>query len=150
MWFLLWLLNPHHYPYHARTHAPTHPRTRAQAPDLKERLLRAVTLLQAEVDLALLQQKIQGKVEEEVAKSQRKFFLHQQLKFIKQELGIETDEKEGLVEKFSERIADKTLPAAALKASPLCVLIRLLFERMGGWVDGWCLGGVRWMGVEPF
>ena len=50
-------------------------------------------------------------VEERVNKMQRKFMLNEQLKIIKKELGIEKDDKQSLIDKFNDRIKDKTLPA---------------------------------------
>ena len=37
--------------------------------------------------------------------------LNEQLKIIKKELGIEKDDKQSLIDKFNDRIKDKTLPA---------------------------------------
>jgi ATP-dependent Lon protease len=51
--------------------------------------------------------KIQGQIEQKVSDHQRKFFLNEQLKAIKQELGIETDDKSLDVKRFQERLAAK-------------------------------------------
>lgn len=44
------------------------------------------------------------KVEEKVSKMQRNYMLHEQLKIIKKELGIEKDDKDAVAEKFREKI----------------------------------------------
>lgn len=44
------------------------------------------------------------RVEEKISKDQRRYFLMEQLKSIKKELGIEKDDKTSLVEKFRERV----------------------------------------------
>ena len=47
--------------------------------------------------------------------NQRRYMLMEQLKHIKKELGLEKDDKEALATKFSERIADKEVPAEVMK-----------------------------------
>jgi ATP-dependent Lon protease len=53
-----------------------------------------------------LQQEISRKVEEKMSDSQRKYFLHEQLKSIKKELGMERDDKEALIEKYRKQLAE--------------------------------------------
>ena len=52
-------------------------------------------------------------VEEKISKNQRKFLLNEQLKQIKQELGLEKDEKEGIIERFRARLEGVDLPENA-------------------------------------
>src|SRR3990170_3294317 len=59
---------------------------------VEEKLIRIVTILTREVDLLELGGKIQTQVQGEVSKAQREYYLREQLKAIKQELG-ETDER---------------------------------------------------------
>jgi len=49
-------------------------------------------------------------VEEKIAKSQRRYYLLEQLKRIKQELGMEKDEKVALLDRFRERLTELTVP----------------------------------------
>ena len=51
-----------------------------------------------------LQQKIGKEVEDKVKQQHRKYMLHEQLKAIKRELGIEKDDKETIEEKFRARL----------------------------------------------
>jgi ATP-dependent Lon protease len=51
-----------------------------------------------------LQQKIGREVEEKVKQQHRKYILHEQLKVIKKELGVEKDDKDAIEEKFRERL----------------------------------------------
>ena len=60
-------------------------------------------MLKKELELARLQSDIGKRVEEKISAQQRKYFLHEQLKSIKKELGMEKDEKAALSEKFKER-----------------------------------------------
>jgi Lon-like ATP-dependent protease len=56
-----------------------------------------------------LQQKIGREVEEKVKQQHRKYILHEQLKVIKKELGLEKDDKDAVEEKFRERIKVSSL-----------------------------------------
>ncbi|PSC68558.1 Lon protease mitochondrial [Micractinium conductrix] len=69
-----------------------------------ERAHQALVLLKKEVELCKLQADIGKRVEEKINKDQRRYFLMEQLKSIKKELGLEKDEKTALVQKFRERL----------------------------------------------
>lgn len=60
---------------------------------IPERMQKVLGLLAKETDLAQLKGRIQAQIEQKLSDHQRKFFLNEQLKAIKQELGLETDEK---------------------------------------------------------
>lgn len=72
-----------------------------------ERLNRTLLMLKKELELSKLQIDIGKKVEEKISGDQRRYFLMEQLKNIKKELGIEKDEKSAVVEKFRERVKEK-------------------------------------------
>ncbi|OWR51500.1 Lon protease protein [Danaus plexippus plexippus] len=78
--------------------------------DIPKRLLLSLSLLKKEYELSKLQQKIGKEVEEKVKQQHRKYILHEQLKVIKKELGLEKDDKDAIGEKFRERLADKVVP----------------------------------------
>eukprot|EP01026_Neomeris_dumetosa_P047093 TRINITY_DN4033_c0_g1_i13.p1 TRINITY_DN4033_c0_g1~~TRINITY_DN4033_c0_g1_i13.p1 ORF type:complete len:825 (-),score=184.39 TRINITY_DN4033_c0_g1_i13:307-2781(-) len=71
--------------------------------DVPTRLSRVLHILKSEVQLTRLQADIGRKVEEKISKDQRRYLLMEQLKSIKQELGLEKDEKQALVQKFKEK-----------------------------------------------
>ncbi|CAG8733103.1 15178_t:CDS:2, partial [Acaulospora morrowiae] len=73
---------------------------------IEERLQKALLVLKKELVNAQLQSKISKEVESKIAKRQREYYLMEQLKGIKKELGIESDGKDKLVENFKEK-ADK-------------------------------------------
>ena len=79
--------------------------------DIPTRLQLSLELLKKEHAIVSLQRKLGQEVEEKVNKMQRKFMLNEQLKIIKKELGIEKDDKQAVVDKFNDRIKDKTLPS---------------------------------------
>lgn len=78
--------------------------------DIPERLMLALALLKKELELSKLQAKIGKEVEEKVKQQHRRYILHEQLKVIKKELGIEKDDKDAIADKYRERIKDKTVP----------------------------------------
>ncbi len=72
--------------------------------DVRQRIDRVLTLLRREVDLSRLQKKITTQIEEKISSQQREFFLKEQLKAIKRELGLEKEGKTAEIEKFEERL----------------------------------------------
>ncbi len=77
--------------------------------DVAERIEKALKLLKKELDLTQLQYHLSQKIEAGISKTQREFFLREQLRTIKRELGIEKDEKSADFEKFEARIKERTL-----------------------------------------
>ncbi|XP_031848704.1 lon protease homolog, mitochondrial isoform X1 [Nomia melanderi] len=82
--------------------------------DISKRLRLSLALLKKEYELSKLQQKIGREVEEKVKQQHRKYILHEQLKVIKKELGLEKDDKDAIAEKYRERIRSKTVPKAVM------------------------------------
>jgi ATP-dependent Lon protease len=66
--------------------------------------------LKKELDLSKLQSSINQKIEATISKTQREFFLREQLKTIKKELGLEKDDKTCDIDKFKERLKDRKVP----------------------------------------
>ena len=81
--------------------------------DIQTRLEKALFLLRKELNLNELKEKITDQITEKISKQQREFFLHEQLKAIKHELGLEKDEKAEEIEKYVERTSKLTLPPEA-------------------------------------
>ena len=77
--------------------------------DVKNRVERVLTLLHKEKELMKLQKKIQENINEKVTKQQREFFLKEQLKEIKKELGLEVDAKNKDFNRFKEKLDDLDL-----------------------------------------
>ncbi|KAL3700088.1 hypothetical protein R1sor_018110 [Riccia sorocarpa] len=75
--------------------------------DVTKRLYMTLTLLKKELELSKLQASIARGVEEKISGEQRRFFLMEQLKAIKKELGLETDDKTALTAKFKERMESR-------------------------------------------
>ncbi len=83
--------------------------------DVKKRVEKVLLLLKKEIELNRMQKKISKQIQEKMNAQQKEFFLKEQLKAIKKELGIEKDEKASEIEKFQERIKDLVLTDEAKK-----------------------------------
>ena len=83
--------------------------------DVEERLSKALMVLKKELMNAQLQNKISKDVENKIQKRQREYWLMEQMKGIRRELGIESDGKEKLVEKFKEKADKLAMPEAVQK-----------------------------------
>lgn len=79
--------------------------------ELQGRIDKALLLLKKELDLSRLQRTIHQKIEATITKSQKEYFLREQLKTIKKELGIEKEEKTIDIEKFETRLKKRDVPA---------------------------------------
>ncbi|MCH9609396.1 MAG: Lon protease 2 [Chlamydiales bacterium] len=75
-----------------------------EAFDLQKRIGLALNLLKKELDLSHLQSSINQKIETTITQSQKDYFLREQLKTIKKELGIEKEERAIDLDKFEERL----------------------------------------------
>ena len=82
--------------------------------DVKERLKEVTRLISHQLEVLELGNKIQSQVKDDIDKSQREYYLRQQLKAIKQELG-ETDETNVEIAEYRAKIEKKNLPAEAKK-----------------------------------
>ncbi|RLN70142.1 hypothetical protein BBJ29_008857 [Phytophthora kernoviae] len=69
------------------------------------RLKKALELITKELELSKVQQTIKEQVEEKISKNQRNYLLMEQLKAIKKELGMEKDDKDAMITKYRERLA---------------------------------------------
>ncbi|MFB0508655.1 MAG: endopeptidase La [Thermodesulfobacteriota bacterium] len=84
--------------------------------DVHERLNQVHLLLNREVQVLELGNKIQSQVKEDMDKTQREYYLREQMKAIKKELG-ELDEHTVEIKELKERIAKAKMPPEALKAA---------------------------------
>lgn len=84
--------------------------------DVRARIDRVLVLLKREVEISRLHVEINKQIQEKISGQQREFFLKEQLKAIKKELGLEKEGKTAEIEKFQERLKDLTLNAEAKQA----------------------------------
>ncbi|KAL8735141.1 MAG: hypothetical protein Q9166_001017 [cf. Caloplaca sp. 2 TL-2023] len=83
--------------------------------NVQERLSKALMVLKKELMNAQLQAKISKDVESKIHKRQREYWLMEQMKGIRRELGIESDGKDKMVEKFREKASKLAMPEAVQK-----------------------------------
>ncbi|RZT96127.1 ATP dependent PIM1 peptidase [Ancylomarina subtilis] len=81
--------------------------------DLYKRSEKLLILLKEELEITRLQEDIQSQISEKLTSDQREFFLREQLKVIKKELGLEKDEKTTEIEKIEEKIKNLKLSKEA-------------------------------------
>lgn len=82
--------------------------------DIKNRLKELTRLVNHQMEVLELGNKIQTKVKDDIDKNQREYYLRQQLKAIRQELG-ETDENTVETDEYRKKIEEKNLPEEAKK-----------------------------------
>ena len=76
----------------------------------EERLRRISDFLRKEIELLEVQQRIQSQAKEEIDKTQREYYLREQLRAIQKELG-ETDERQQEIDEFSAKIEKAKMPS---------------------------------------
>jgi Lon-like ATP-dependent protease len=83
--------------------------------NIESRLSKSLIVLKKELMNAELQSKIVKDVETKIHKKQREYWLMEQMKGIKRELGIESDGKDKLIEKFNDKASKLAMPEAVKK-----------------------------------
>ncbi|MGV3526427.1 MAG: endopeptidase La [Candidatus Sericytochromatia bacterium] len=83
--------------------------------DIQARSEKLLLLLKEEIELMGMQARIQTQIEDKINKQQKEFLLREQLKAIKQELGLEKDDKTVDIEKIEERLKGLELSPEASK-----------------------------------
>lgn len=78
-----------------------------------ERLEALLSQLETEIDILQVEKRIRGRVKKQMEKSQRDYYLNEQVKAIQKELGEGEDGAE--IEELEQRIAEAKLPKDALK-----------------------------------
>lgn len=83
--------------------------------EITSRIDKALILLKKELDISILQSNINKKIDAAISKTQKDFFLREQLRTIKKELGIEKEDKSIDREKFEARLKIRKVPEDVLK-----------------------------------
>jgi len=83
---------------------------------VRSRIDKVLVLLKKELEVSRLQTKISQSIEEKISAQQREFFLREQFKAIKKELGLEKEGKVSEIEKFQARLKKLRLTEEAQKA----------------------------------
>jgi ATP-dependent Lon protease len=76
---------------------------------IRKRIEQVLILLKREIEISKLKTQISQRIDERLSKQQREFFLNQQLKEIKEELGLSKGEAQTEADTFKDRLAGLTL-----------------------------------------
>jgi len=82
--------------------------------DVKKRMEYLLSMIEAEIDLLQIEKRIRGRVKQQMEKSQREYYLNEQMKAIQKELG-DLDEAPNEIEDLEKKIAKAGLSAEAKK-----------------------------------
>lgn len=116
---------------------------------LPDRVNKALLLLKKELDLSRLQSSINQRIESTISKTQREFFLKEQLKAIKKELGVEKDDKTIDLDKFKKRLEKRKVP------DPIQKVIQEELDKLSS-LDtqsaeyGVCRNYLDWLTITPW
>lgn len=86
------------------TASPSEKQQILETVSIRDRLRKVLALLQKEINISQLQARISKQIDERMSRQQREFFLREQLKTIKKELGIEKEGKDAEIDRMEERI----------------------------------------------
>lgn len=82
--------------------------------DVKERMEYLLGMIEAEIDLLQIEKRIRGRVKQQMEKSQREYYLNEQMKAIQKELG-DLDEAPNEIEDLENKIEKAGMSAEAKK-----------------------------------
>ncbi|WP_323135144.1 endopeptidase La [Methylophaga sp. OBS1] len=82
--------------------------------DVKARVERLMAFLEGEIDIQQIEKRIRNRVKKQMEKSQREYYLNEQLKAVQKELG-EIDETANEADELEARINKAGMPAEALE-----------------------------------
>ncbi|MBT5578210.1 MAG: endopeptidase La [Porticoccaceae bacterium] len=82
--------------------------------DLTQRFEHLMSLMESEIDLFQIEQRIRGRVKKQMEKSQREYYLNEQMKAIQKELG-DMDEGVSELDQLEQKIQEAGMPKAALE-----------------------------------
>ena len=82
-----------------------------EMPDVADRIESLIGMVDGEIDLSQIEKRIRGRVKTQMEKSQREYFLNEQMKAIQKELG-ELDEAPNEIDELAKKIAAAGMPKA--------------------------------------
>jgi ATP-dependent Lon protease len=79
----------------------------------RERIEHLLTILESEIDLLEVEKRIRGRVKKQMEKSQREYYLNEQMKAIQKELGDLDENNASEVEELARKIEESGMPKEA-------------------------------------
>src|SRR5262249_29650113 len=86
-----------------------------ESQDIKERLLLVLKVLETEIDILGVEKRIKGRVERQMKRTQREYYLNEQMKAIQKELGKERGEGVGELDELEKKIKSSGMSKEALE-----------------------------------
>ena len=83
--------------------------------DLQQRFEKLLALIESELDLLNVEKRIRGRVKKQMEKSQREYYLNEQMKAIQKELGDLDEGAPNEIEELEQKLSDARLPKEAKK-----------------------------------
>jgi len=83
--------------------------------DIQARIEQLMAFMESEIDILKVEKRIRGRVKKQMEKSQREYYLNEQMKAIQKELGDMGGEGESELAEIENRIAKAGMPAEAKK-----------------------------------
>ena len=87
-----------------------HPRV---SPSLADRLEKIYGFMRGEIEILQIEQRIKGRVKKQMEKTQREYYLNEQMRAIQKEMGEKDDGKAEIEELERKRLAAKKMPRDA-------------------------------------
>ncbi|MFA5495719.1 MAG: endopeptidase La [Porticoccaceae bacterium] len=84
-----------------------------EEPNVRNRVEMLLGFIEGEIDLFQIEQRIRGRVKKQMEKSQREYYLNEQMKAIQKELG-DMEDGQNEIELLEGRLKDSGMPKAAL------------------------------------
>jgi ATP-dependent Lon protease len=84
--------------------------------DIAERAKKLLSIIKDELEVAKIQARINESIQEGVNEQQKEYFLREQLKAIRRELGEEKEDGESITERILQQLEGKTVPEEARSA----------------------------------
>ena len=82
---------------------------------VKSRLEKLIVLIESEIELFRVEKRIQGQVRRQMEKTQREYYLNEQMKAIQRELGSQSEDEGNEIESLSKKIKEAKMPADVAK-----------------------------------
>ena len=83
--------------------------------DVKVRLEKLMVLIESEIELFRVEKRIQGQVRRQMEKTQREYYLNEQMKAIQRELGNPDEEDGNEIDMLARKIKEASMPAEVQK-----------------------------------
>src|SRR5690606_23182702 len=81
---------------------------------VKNRVEMLLGFIEGEIDLFQIEQRIRGRVKKQMEKSQREYYLNEQMKAIQKELG-DLEDGQNEIDQLEARLKDSGMPKAAME-----------------------------------